>query len=137
MSRRRFRETSEAPMEKGREDYYRSRPSRAKLNAQSKLFNCEASLMRTTPYYFTTGPCAGLGIGRVTLIGVLGGDLGGVLVSDGGLSPLGGWPVFDGGLSPLGGWLVSDGGLLTLGGLLVPVGIPIGIPIGIPTPIDG
>src|SRR5262245_46693369 len=123
-------------MEKGRADYYPSRPSRAKINEQSKLFNCEASLIRSTPHYFITGPCVG-GLRGATLIGGLGGSLGGVLVSDGGLSPLGGWPVFDGGLSPLGGWPVFDGGVAPLGGLLGPVGIPIGIPIGIPTLIDG
>src|SRR6266540_1631505 len=119
MSRRRFREAPEAPMEKGRADYYLSRPSRAKINAQSKLFNCEASLMRSTPHYFITGPCVGLGI---CLRGSLIGDLGGDLVSDGGLSPPGGWPVFDGGLSPL-------------GGLLGPIGIPIGIPMLIDGPL--
>src|SRR5262245_11056624 len=93
--------------------------------------------MRTTPPYFITGPCVGLDIGLrgTTLIGGLGGSLGGVLVSDGGLSPLGGCPVFDGGLSPLGGGLVFDGGLSPLGGLLGPG--PIGIPIGIPMLIDG
>ena len=93
-------------MEKGRADYYLSRHSRAKINAQSKLFNCEASLMRSTPHfnersmphYFITGPCVCLGIVlRGSLIGglvggSLGGDLGGVLMSDG-------------------GWLVPDGGL--------------------------
>src|SRR6266511_101755 len=110
MSRRRFREAPEAPMEKGRADYYLSRPSRAKINAQSKLFNCEASLMRSTPHYFITGPCVGLGIClRGSLIGGLGGALGGVLVFDGGLSPL--------------------------GGLLGPIGIPIGIPMLIDGPL--
>src|SRR5262245_11257179 len=91
--------------------------------------------MRSTPHYFITVPCVGLGIGLrgATLIGGLGGDLGGVLVSGGGLSLLGGWLVFDGGLSPLGGWPVFDGGLSPLGGLLGPTGIPIGIPM----PIDG
>src|SRR5215475_1117861 len=118
MSRRRFREAPEAPMEKGRADYYPSRPSRAKINAQSKLFNCEASLMTPTPHHFITGPCVGLGIGLrgATLIGGLGGDLGGVLVSDGGLSPVGGWPVFDGGLTPIGGWPDFDGTPSLLGG---------------------
>src|SRR5262244_1681975 len=122
MSHRRFRD-AEAPVEKGRADYYPSRPSRAKINAQSKLFNCEASLMRSTPHYFITGPCCvclGIVLRGSLIGGLVGGDLGGVLVSDGGLSPLGGWPVFDGGLSPLGGLLG-----------------PIGIPIGIPMPIDG
>ena len=87
--------------------------------------------MGSTPHYFITGPCVGLGIGLrgATLIGGLGGDLGGVLVSDGGLSPLGGWPVSDGGLSPIGGWPEFDGGLSPLGGLLGPIGIPIGIPM--------
>src|SRR5262245_33340795 len=95
--------------------------------------------MRSTPHYFITGPCVCLGAGLrgATLIGGLGGglgvELGGVLVSDGGLSPLGGGLVFDGGLSPLGGWPVFDGGLSPLGGLLGPIGIP----IGIPTLIDG
>src|SRR5215831_5867157 len=78
--------------------------------------------MGSTPHYFITGPCVGLGIGLrgATLIGGLGGDLGGVLVSDGGLSPLGGGLLFDGGLSPLGGLLG-----------------PIGTPTGMPMPIDG
>src|SRR5215510_12790877 len=87
--------------------------------------------MRSTPNYLIIGPCVGL-LGvclRGSLIGGLGGSLGGVLVSDGGLSPPGGVPVFDGGLSPLGGGLVFDGGLTPLGGLLGPIGIPIGIPM--------
>ena len=44
---------SEAPMEKGRADYYPSRPQRAKINAQSRLFNREAPLIKA------------LGLGRV------------------------------------------------------------------------
>src|SRR5262245_28578137 len=40
-----FREASEAPVEKGRADYYPSRPSRAKINARSILFNCKAPLI--------------------------------------------------------------------------------------------
>src|SRR5262245_25926807 len=92
--------------------------------------------MRSTPNYLITGPCVGFGVClRGSLIGGLGGSLGGVLVSDGGLSPPVGVPVFDGGLSPPGGGLVFDGGLTPLGGLLGPIGIPIGIPMFIDGPL--